>query len=124
MNDKFCVVFDPFVSAKPTGLGMGLSICRRIIGNHDGKATLALPWASQQMYRELTIVEDGIKTKLVLFHYPIDSWNRYHHGTLHLHGHTHGNLADKPGRCDVGVDKWSMQPVTLPQIKERLATLA
>ena len=94
-----------------------------IIGNHDGKDTLALPWASQEMYRELAINEDGVTTKLVLFHYPIRSWDGAYKGRIHLYGHVHGKLSGTRLCLDVGVDCWDFRPVTLSEIKVRLATL-
>ena len=34
--NRLPAIFDPFVSTKANGLGIGLSICRRIIENHAG----------------------------------------------------------------------------------------
>jgi len=78
-----------------------------ILGNHDKSITknpeLMSMFESVESYKEIYI-----ENKLtVLFHYPIEEWNRAHHGAFHLHGHQHNSPSTilGTGRCmDVGVD--------------------
>lgn len=42
--------------------------------------------------------------RIVLCHYPLASWEASFHGSLHFHGHSHGNMDQIPNRFDVGVD--------------------
>lgn len=69
-----------------------------IMGNHDKwedikKFTM---FKSQQDYLEVRITHmvDGksVENLFCCMHYPIFSWNKAHHGSYHVHGHTHGNL--------------------------------
>lgn len=90
-------------------------------GNHDKRGNLPrenitiLP-----QYYELKIQEGKTSTLFVLCHYPIQSWNKKHYGSYHLHGHSHGNTSPQKGmekRVDVGVDCWDFKPVLIEQIK-------
>ncbi len=81
-----------------------------VLGNHDKELKKALQLAPHQSYNVVKVepyLELKInKQKIVMFHYPIMSWNGRHRGSWHLHGHSHGNLMDdgQTRRMDVGVD--------------------
>lgn len=78
-----------------------------IRGNHDGQLdSLAHRFASYSPYRELKIPGYAGHRRVILFHFPIESWHGVGRGQFHLHGHTHNNLATIPNarRKDVGVD--------------------
>ena len=101
-----------------------------ILGNHDrqlGKKVGAF-FDSIQDYKVLR-VHDSYQTDegefqqyhqpIVLMHFPILSWENMQHGTWHLHGHCHGNLAPtKACRMDVGVDTNNLFPYSYEQIKK------
>ncbi len=56
------------------------------------------------------------KEPLVLSHYPIESWNGMAANSIHLHGHSHGNLIRKSARRrDVGIECYG-GPVSLRQL--------
>lgn len=72
-----------------------------VVGNHDPKHVRDLPWASVHDLRKVKYMGRSI----VLCHYPMLTWQNAHHGTWHLHGHSHGNgrWSDST-RMDVGID--------------------
>jgi calcineurin-like phosphoesterase family protein len=74
-----------------------------ILGNHDERnpAVLKLPWDRQE--KLFTFKREGMRAELC--HYPLESWKGSNRGSLHLHGHCHGNLESKKDRrFDVGCD--------------------
>ena len=98
-----------------------------ITGNHDSKAIKRLvrmkkegckPLKRVHFHGDIHTVKDS-NYMVVLCHYPLYEWNGYHRGSIHLHGHTHGNIGrsnynDKA--FDVGVDVFDFKPVTLQEI--------
>jgi calcineurin-like phosphoesterase family protein len=89
-----------------------------IVGNHDGGRVRELPWASVSEFRELALEGE----RLVLFHYGLRVWPGQHRGAIHLYGHSHGRLPGYRNCVDAGVDEWGYRPVTLADLKVRLAT--
>lgn len=86
-------------------------ICRNIIlvtGNHDHhivKNKDNIKDLFTDVVSTITLLFE--KTEIVLFHYPILSWNNMGRGSIHLHGHTHLSNVNKLGRgrrMDVGID--------------------
>ena len=97
-------------------------------GNHDkhwSETKFADIFASEQDYLE---IKPGFAEghKLVLFHYPLLSWNGRWRAAIHLHGHIHSqgssynerNRETGILRYDVGVDANGYCPVSRDEILE------
>lgn len=91
-----------------------------IPGNHD-KVTIKAAIRCNKIEVVGKIHEIDIDGEhVVLCHYPMLEWPRYHKGSWHLFGHVHGNIAPStlpPKCCDVGVDVWDFRPITFEQIR-------
>jgi calcineurin-like phosphoesterase family protein len=71
-----------------------------IMGNHDDNAVIRKfnRFESVNDYVELKVTHNDngkdVETFISLFHYPIFSWNKGHHGSINIHGHEHMNLSE------------------------------
>ena len=87
--------------------------CKNMVlveGNHDwGVLKNSEVKAKFRFVTHYTTVAVGYQ-KIVLFHYPIASWNNRIHGSWHLYGHVHGKLTQglipMAPMLDVGVDQY------------------
>ena len=86
-----------------------------IVGNHDKPAVQLKGWASIKNLDEIRIEGQTI----VLCHYAMRVWNKSHHGSWHLYGHSHGSLPDDPNSLsfDVGVDCHNFEPLNMEDIR-------
>ena len=100
---------------------------RFIRGNHDhvlNSEILKHPrveWIKD--YYSFTYNDSSRKIPIVLFHYPIGSWERALYGGFMLHGHTHATYpfsypkSKQHGNIlDVGVDAHDQKPVELETV--------
>lgn len=90
-----------------------------ITGNHDHSDTRRLLWTNIKALTTLNLD----KMPIVLCHYGMRVWDRSHHGSLHLYGHSHNTLPGNNQSLDVGVDCWDYRPVNIDEIRARLKTL-
>lgn len=97
-----------------------------VLGNHDREIVY-----NEDLRKEFVWVRDYATlrigdTKVVLFHYPIQTWDCQHHGAIHLYGHVHSNVSDHamkyhiPNSYNVGVDVNNYTPISFEEILQRL----
>lgn len=99
-----------------------------VCGNHDeylSDDVLAM-FSSVHDYLEINVPDKDNsrgKQKIVLLHYSMNVWNKSHHSSWHLFGHSHGSLADNPNSLsfDVGVDSHNYTPISYDQVKMIMA---
>lgn len=76
-----------------------------IIGNHDEHFLKRGDFITcfTEVHHRLQLNVN--KRVIILDHYPIQSWKNMHHGSIHLHGHSHGGTDNSNlNRIDVGFD--------------------
>jgi calcineurin-like phosphoesterase family protein len=96
-------------------------------GNHE-KSVLRkqstrdrFEWVKERF--ELYVPDEGVKQLIVMSHYGHRVWNKSHHGSWHLYGHSHGHMEHTPwGRSmDVGVDCHDYKPISYFDVKRVLS---
>ncbi len=88
-----------------------------VIGNHDNKKTMSLPWASVSNYQEISIG----KQRVVMLHYAMRVWHHSYRGVWQLYGHSHLTLPEQDHLSfDIGVDGWNYTPVSFEQVKAKM----
>lgn len=90
-----------------------------IEGSHDGmsaKDRKAFTWAGPLHVR-------AGDPDIILCHYAMRTWPRSHYGTWHLFGHSHGHLPPYGKSFDVGVDAWSLMPVSMAEVRARMEAM-
>jgi calcineurin-like phosphoesterase family protein len=106
-----------------------------VCGNHDPSAEYAknrtTDFKSISDYQEISLkglfgsLSDNRRiAKVIAFHYPIESWCKQNYNSIHLHGHTHGQLISANPlhkyRYDVGVDANNYMPISISQIMDKI----
>ena len=108
---------------------------RVIMGNHDWlNELLKLERFSDIQTSKRVVINDhidGEKTFFELSHYPHLIWNKHHHGSIHLHGHSHQNLTTseygkntyyKRNVIDVGCMGYDYTPLSLENVMNIMST--
>lgn len=92
-----------------------------IRGNHDNLSAKQYQDAGFFFHGDMYEVKEG-EQYITLCHYAMRRWNRSHHGSWSLFGHSHGNLPDDPKlfSFDVGVDCHNFFPLSFDQVKEKM----
>lgn len=97
-------------------------------GNHDRQLDKVLENDPElvQFYSNYKKMKVNDRT-IVFCHFPIESWDQKFHGSLHIHGHLHGDTHHEcttlKNRFDVGIDnrrEGDMAPFHFDEVIERI----
>jgi len=95
-------------------------------GNHDKDQLIHALKKNDtiRIFRDyLELYHKPSKLVVVMMHYPILSWRNASHGSIHLHGHSHGgidHLNTNERRMDVGVDSNNFTPLLIDDVVAKL----
>lgn len=85
-----------------------------IRGNHD--KVEKYPFYKERFSQILDMADVLDSSRhVVLCHYPLESWNRKIWGSIHLHGHIHGNIWDAPSQLPNRYNAWSTALGCIPR---------
>lgn len=95
-----------------------------ITGNHDSR-NLKI----QEFRNCFELISPLLEVKvdnqlIVLCHYSMNCWNKSHHKSFHLFGHSHGSMPDNPNSLsfDVGVDTNNFYPYSYNEVVQKMST--
>lgn len=102
-----------------------------VYGNHDDTVKTLVKREPKRFRRVGDVIEfkipwpcreDGKALHVFCSHYAHRVWNKSHHGSYHVYGHSHGSLPDDPHArsMDVGVDTNRYRPWPLKDIIHKL----
>ena len=82
-----------------------------ILGNHDKE--IRKKEKLQSLFTKVFDFGTEIEinnTRFILCHYAMKVWNQWAHGSIHLYGHSHGNLPSNGRSKDIGIDTNNFYP--------------
>jgi len=104
-----------------------------VMGNHDKFEEIQrnTRFKTVNDYLEVRVRDEKSSLPEILFccmHYPVYSWNKSHRGSIHVHGHTHGNMHHGEDASyyvnrkaiDVGCMLHGYKPISFIEIIEKL----
>lgn len=94
-----------------------------VLGNHDKVLTrpeVRERFESISMLDGITVRVDNKKQYIVLCHYAMRVWNRSHHGSWHLYGHSHCGLEPHGMSFDVGICCHDYRPLSLDEVARKM----
>lgn len=89
-----------------------------IWGNHDHKVARKYANMFSSCHELLELKIDN--QLIVMCHYAMRTWRNSNRGSIHLYGHSHGNLPPTFNSMDVGVDCHNFSPISLEEVCQKI----